>query len=42
VISKKKVLELLIDEVAEIVADLKSNRDVLGDFHKLSLTSWIF
>lgn len=42
VISKKKVLELLIDEVAEIVADLKSNRDVLGDFHKLALTSWIF
>lgn len=42
VISKKKVLELLIDEVGEIVADLKSNRDVLGNYHKLELTSRIF
>lgn len=42
VISKKKVLELLIAEVAQIVADLKSNRDILGEFHKLELTSWIF
>ncbi len=41
-ISKKKVLELIIDEIADIVSDIKSNRDILGDFHKLSLTSWIF